>query len=363
MKQHDRIFAFLAAAAVSCGMILQCTVSAFAVQKPQVSISETEPEPDPSSEVKAPVSRSLPPILTVRKPAGGAGFSVQAIDLHEDGSYTICPDEEQDITAIPVIGGVIADDSEKGYKLIPRPMHYYLDNLSKAYLVSFPDKLDTEMSLSYNNHLFSLESTNTDQVIFDLNGSIRFIGAESDYNLKILADTGYSPTDWTYVELEGTCSSFTGSFAEKGYHFAADNLKDITVSATGENTLAACRFSSESKKAFIYEIAEDQIGVFVDQDDDGICELPCSVTPAYHYRLGEVDIYPGITVSDAQYTLIAYADMLAGNECTLNFKANADINGDKQITAEDAQLIMLYYVNNSVSGIPTTWEDLLGKKS
>lgn len=33
------------------------------------------------------------------------------------------------------------------------------------------------------------------------------------------------------------------------------------------------------------------------------------------------------------------------------------------ITVSDAQLIMLYYVNNSVSGIPRTREDLLGKKS
>ena len=36
----------------------------------------------------------------------------------------------------------------------------------------------------------------------------------------------------------------------------------------------------------------------------------------------------------------------------------ADVNGDNTVSVEDAQMILLYYVQNTLSGIPTEWEDL-----
>lgn len=40
-----------------------------------------------------------------------------------------------------------------------------------------------------------------------------------------------------------------------------------------------------------------------------------------------------------------------------------DINGDKKITVEDAQMILLYYVSNTLSGETVAWDDLLSPKS
>ena len=39
----------------------------------------------------------------------------------------------------------------------------------------------------------------------------------------------------------------------------------------------------------------------------------------------------------------------------------ADINGDKTVSVEDAQLILIYYVSNTISGQNVTWDELLGK--
>ncbi len=301
-------------------------------------------------------------ILKIQKPMSTSEYSVKKIDLHADGSYTVCPEEEQDVRKGVHTGGVIGNGNG-GYELIPQPAEYILPDDTKAYLIQFHEKTDADIMLSMQNHLLHLESSNTDAVIFDLKGYCKFSGDQSAYNFIMVSNDGFAPTDWHQVEIAGNGSEFIYSMAEKGYFFTADQLNDITVSATGKTSLAACRFSSDSRKAFIYEIAEDQIGILEDKDGDGICEMPCTAARVTHHALGEVDNNPGVSVEDAQLTLNAYADIVAGLECTLRNKANADINGDKQITVEDAQLILLYYVNNTLSGIPTAWDDLLGKKN
>ena len=35
------------------------------------------------------------------------------------------------------------------------------------------------------------------------------------------------------------------------------------------------------------------------------------------------------------------------------------MNGDGSVDAVDAQLILNYYVQNNIAGIPTEWEDLI----
>ena len=40
----------------------------------------------------------------------------------------------------------------------------------------------------------------------------------------------------------------------------------------------------------------------------------------------------------------------------------ADVNRDREISVDDAQTILMYYVKNSLSHTPTSWEDLLEKK-
>ena len=42
-------------------------------------------------------------------------------------------------------------------------------------------------------------------------------------------------------------------------------------------------------------------------------------------------------------------------------KLASDVSGDGAVDSADAQLILLYYVQNSVADIPTEWEDLIGK--
>ena len=66
---------------------------------------------------------------------------------------------------------------------------------------------------------------------------------------------------------------------------------------------------------------------------------------------------------DAQLALLAYVQTMAGLESGLTEQQAkaADINGDKTVSVEDAQLILIYYVSNTISGQNVTWDELLGK--
>ncbi|MBP0970456.1 MAG: leucine-rich repeat protein, partial [Oscillospiraceae bacterium] len=70
-----------------------------------------------------------------------------------------------------------------------------------------------------------------------------------------------------------------------------------------------------------------------------------------------------ISADDAQLTLRAYTEHVAGLKSTLTpaQKQAADVNGDGEIGVEDAQLILRYYTEKTVAGIDITWEDLLKK--
>ncbi len=72
-----------------------------------------------------------------------------------------------------------------------------------------------------------------------------------------------------------------------------------------------------------------------------------------------------VSVDDAQLTLKAYTERIAGNDMKLTdeqIKA-ADIDGNGEISVEDAQWLLKYYTENYVAGKDITWDDILGKKT
>ena len=41
----------------------------------------------------------------------------------------------------------------------------------------------------------------------------------------------------------------------------------------------------------------------------------------------------------------------------------ADVNHDGEVSVDDAQTILIYYVRNTLSGTPTTWDEVLDKQT
>ena len=64
--------------------------------------------------------------------------------------------------------------------------------------------------------------------------------------------------------------------------------------------------------------------------------------------------------TDAQAVLVAYTAALSDDSIDLTDpqKKACDINGDGKVDVADAQFILLYYVNNTISGVSTSWEKI-----
>ena len=76
---------------------------------------------------------------------------------------------------------------------------------------------------------------------------------------------------------------------------------------------------------------------------------------------GDVNLDGVVNVEDAQLALNAYVAKMADLDTGLNDKQMraADVNNNGELSIDDAQHILLYYVENDISGNPTTWEDIL----
>lgn len=77
---------------------------------------------------------------------------------------------------------------------------------------------------------------------------------------------------------------------------------------------------------------------------------------------GDLDNDQSVTSADAQTALIAYAELVAGNpgNLTQNQRIAADVNMDGQLDVADAQIILQYYVLNTLSGLKHSWNELTG---
>ena len=87
-------------------------------------------------------------------------------------------------------------------------------------------------------------------------------------------------------------------------------------------------------------------------------------SPQPEFKQGDVNGDGEIGVEDAQRTLKAYTNGIAGKGNGLSDaeKKAADVNGNGEVSVDDAQNILKYYTEKSVAGKDITWEDIIGKK-
>lgn len=101
-------------------------------------------------------------------------------------------------------------------------------------------------------------------------------------------------------------------------------------------------------------------GILIVEDD-------LSARPLVHLAKGDCDGDGEISADDAQNVLLAYTESLAGAAIPYRAAYVADVDAllpdaDFQITAADAQYTLKYYVQNTVLGIETNWHEIIQYK-
>ncbi len=79
------------------------------------------------------------------------------------------------------------------------------------------------------------------------------------------------------------------------------------------------------------------------------------------YLPGDINEDGAVSVEDAQLTLKAYTQRVAGLDTELTARQHkaADVNGDSTLSVDDAQNILKYYTQKTVAGKDITWEEIL----
>ncbi len=157
------------------------------------------------------------------------------------------------------------------------------------------------------------------------------------------------------------------AFAGGGWLFDRVLQKDIHPTALGHAAIAASILDAIGGNAAKTKMFGDML--------DNLTLAECKYIPAATAKKmqklsdspdvlrGDVDGSGKVSNVDAQSVVTVYAAIVAGTDIESKTKypylRGADVNGDMQITAEDPQYILMYYVANYVANQPTGWDEII----
>ena len=289
--------------------------------------------------------------------------------LHASGQYGTNAKQLDGNDTYLSLGGFAK--SKSTYALAGKAEDYYTEQPYRKVadgITVRKDMYDVFVQIYDQSFSFQAEGlAGTDRINVD-NGEI------ADRNIVWLAKadehTGYGNVkiaalkDGSYCVLWERINKDTRSF--DGVRYAILNERGYVIRP--ESELVGARLSNTSIQPIIngdiltWAVADSQTNsidfysfdLTINQSD-----------PSAEPLRGDVTLDSTVSVDDAQLTLKAYTERIAGNNMKLNneqIKA-ADVNGDGEISVDDAQNILIYYVNNTVAGKVLTWDELLGKKA
>jgi len=127
--------------------------------------------------------------------------------------------------------------------------------------------------------------------------------------------------------------------ADEGYEFVKWQTTSGTIDNPTENGAIITMPKSNTIVTAVFKKMEDQTAI---------------------HKTGDVDGDGDVSVEDAQMTLQAYTNLLAGKDSGLTAEQAiaADVNGDGEVTVEDAQSILQYYTE-ALAGKNPTWDKIL----
>ena len=247
-------------------------------------------------------------------------------------------------------------------------------------------------SMTVNGNAFK-GCTALEKIIIDENAKQRnacFDGCKSLKSIAIPASFETCPsfndcTALTSVHLADGITT-TGSFQncikleEITLPESVSKFGDLGLTASFQNCAKLERITIQNSKCKIYDSGSSVCNYTLNgtpyfngtiYGTDGSTAQSYAQKYGYNFAVigSEPDVLRGdvtgdgeVSVDDAQLTLKAYTERIAGNDMKLTaeqIKA-ADVNSDGEVSVDDAQNILKYYTEKSVAGKDITWDDVLG---
>lgn len=191
-------------------------------------------------------------------------------------------------------GGAIGDtsDAEEDKETV----NALLLNTEASYEYDSKGISDFETVLDYPESRLEADVTNGSFAVYVPDKSVSFEGKNSSYNLSMILNEGYHPTDWYKIEVSGDKAD-TGEITvtDEGYVFKSDSLKNgVSIEVSNKESKANLDLYTVSDEILIYQLSEYRIGIKLDTDNDGIFET--KYTPSY---LGDANNDNIVSIADA----------------------------------------------------------------
>ena len=247
----------------------------------------------------------------------------------------------------------------------------YVEHMAKEYSLNKAKNLK-QLRKSTNTSLVSIlvqcpvdveviDTRTSNVVVTVVNNEVKF-NSEAESNLIVMSWTEDDEKNISILGNSNYVVNLTGSDEGTMDCFVTVSSADSAITDSVVYYKDVNLYNGKSMALEINEkenkYAEEMV---VQNDDTHSSELvkPTFFKPVSLY--GDTNLNNEISVDDAQLTLKAYTERIAGNGLNLTTEQiiAADINGDGEISVDDAQNILIYYVNNTVSGKILTWDELL----
>ncbi len=267
-------------------------------------------------------------ISVLSSKAIASDFSLRKISMNTNGSYNINAGSEDDIKAF---SSFTDDFSEPDMK-------FAISGSNKGCIMELNKNESIDMSMRYQNDFMTVDFASANKIIFDPSGYIKVSGENSKYSFNMVSNDGFAPTDWYDMSVSGTGAEVTFKKSGNGYILKSDGLSNITLKAESNNAKPSCKFSTDKKEVYIYEIDENTIGVSIDSDGNGTFETAVKTADANNIVYGDANCDGKTSVADA-VAILQYIGNRDKYKLTESGLKNADVDGISGVTGKDALVI------------------------
>ncbi len=214
------------------------------------------------------------------------------------------------------------------------PIVYFMEDEDASYLFRTEENEALDVRLKYENSLLTAKGSNASILTFSPEGSIVIEGEDTDFELDIVLDEGYTVTDWFGMTVKGgKTDKAVLEATEGGYLLTCEDMTDITVNGYHHGISINAAFTTAYDTVFLHEIDEYTIGVSVDTDEDGVYEkLIAKSKPGV---AGDLNNDGTFTVTDA----VAFQRWILTDGTKIINSRNADFCKDGVLDAFDLSIM------------------------
>lgn len=268
-----------------------------------------------------------------------------------------------DVSVVPANFGVTVEGETSNQRTVFLPD-------ATAYTVT-PDQPDAKMknSMVFENAMLTGATDAGKSIIFDPVGKVIVTGNNSNYEMSLTLNDGYTVMPWFYLEAIGNQANESAlERTDEGVLLTSDNLSNTLVTGNSRTQSVSLTVQTEEHAVLLRAIDETTLGAFADTDKDGTYETLIATSDSESARaqlmdlqIEDVTLNPSFASDVTEYTATV-ANTVSSITLTAslfeNTRAIISVNSGEAEALFDTQRLNLEIGENVIHIVVTSEEAL-----